>query len=335
MSFQYALETSTPQQFEGGTKRTVTVKNIPRLRDLALYSLSVEPGCLRELHWHPNAGELSYCLAGQGRMGVFSPAGDHDILDVRAGSITFFPRNYFHYIQNTGSTPLRLIVGFSSEDPEHIDVSESFNYFPGSVLAGPFGAPADIFDQLPRRGDTFLVKDPTAGALDFEPAHPAASYTAHTDDLPKVDFEGGTVKKVTTAQLARLELFTVFWLRAEGYGLREPHWHPNAGELNYCIDGEARVGIFGPGGVQETVHVGPGDVAYIPAGWFHYIENVGTRPIEFLVFFSNVAPNHIDLSETFDFFPRGVYAASFGKPSTVFDALPKKGDVFIAAGRQP
>lgn len=332
MSFMYALERSEPQRYEGGVKRTVTATDIPRLRGVSIYSLAVEPGCLRELHWHPNAGELSYCLSGEGRMGVFSPSGDHDVFDVRAGSVSHFPRNYFHYIQNTGASTLRLIVAFSHETPEHIDVSESFNYFPGEALAGAFGVDPGLFDQLPRRGDAFLVNDPTEGRLEGDWPHPAAPYTVHADDLPAKTFEGGVVRKTTKQLLPRLEDFTVFLLRAEGHGLREPHWHPNAGELNYCVSGNARIGIFGPNGVRETVDVGPGDVAYIPAGWFHYIENVGDAPIDFLVFFTNVAPNHIDLSQTFDFFPRGVMAASFGQCVDVFDALPKKGDVFIAAG---
>jgi hypothetical protein len=50
-----------------------------------------------------------------------------------------------------------------------------------------------------------------------------------------------------------------------------------------------------------------------------------------LIFFSNTKPSHVDLSETFDYFPHDVIAASFGLNQQVFARLPKRGDVFMAA----
>ncbi len=35
----------------------------------------VKPGAIRELHWHPNANEWQYYIAGKGRMTVFSSHG--------------------------------------------------------------------------------------------------------------------------------------------------------------------------------------------------------------------------------------------------------------------
>ena len=29
-------------------------------------------------------------------------------------------------------------------------------------------------------------------------------------------------------------------------GIREPHWHPDAWEFDYCISGEARMSVVGP-----------------------------------------------------------------------------------------
>jgi oxalate decarboxylase len=29
-------------------------------------------------------------------------------------------------------------------------------------------------------------------------------------------------------------------------GVREPHWHPNAAELNYVIEGKVRFTVYGP-----------------------------------------------------------------------------------------
>src|ERR1700694_5607690 len=156
MSFKYQLEASEPQQFEGGTNRAVTRQNISSLKDMAIYSLQIAPGCLRELHWHPNASELSYCLQGQGTMGILSPEGDNATFEIGAGSVSFVPMGYFHYIHNTGSQTLRVIAAFTHEDPKHLDLSESLDFVPREFLAETFAVPPSTFPDLPKRGDRFL-----------------------------------------------------------------------------------------------------------------------------------------------------------------------------------
>ena len=71
--FIYDLEGSEPTTFAGGTLRTATVKNIPALKDMAIFAEKIDSGAMREVHWHSNCGELNYCLSGEGTIGVFSP----------------------------------------------------------------------------------------------------------------------------------------------------------------------------------------------------------------------------------------------------------------------
>ena len=86
MSFRYRLEASTPQRSEGGTLKAVTRKNIPSLKGMALYSVDINPGDLRELHWHSNAHELAFCLEGHRVFGIFSPVGNIDTFEISGGS---------------------------------------------------------------------------------------------------------------------------------------------------------------------------------------------------------------------------------------------------------
>lgn len=51
----------------------------------------------------------------------------------------------------------------------------------------------------------------------------------------------------------------------------EPHYHPNAAELVYCISGEVVVSILNPFTKQYKHYtITPGQVANIPQGWWHY-----------------------------------------------------------------
>lgn len=51
----------------------------------------------------------------------------------------------------------------------------------------------------------------------------------------------------------------------------EPHYHPNASELVYCISGAMAVSILNPLTKQyQHYTITPGQVANIPQGWWHY-----------------------------------------------------------------
>ena len=78
-------------------------------------------------------------------------------------------------------------------------------------------------------------------------------------------------------------------LRIKPGGLRELHWHPNADEWQYYVAGRARMTVFGSHGRARTEEFGAGDVGYVPTGYGHYIENVGTDELEVLLALNNGA----------------------------------------------
>jgi oxalate decarboxylase len=59
-------------------------------------------------------------------------------------------------------------------------------------------------------------------------------------------------------------------------GLRELHWHQNADEWQYYIQGQARMTVFFNGSKARTADFNAGDVGVVPKTLGHYIENTGT-----------------------------------------------------------
>src|SRR5439155_2732338 len=59
------------KQMKGGNVRIVDSRNF-KVTKIAMAMVTVHPGGLRELHWHPNADEWQYYIAGKGRMTVVS-----------------------------------------------------------------------------------------------------------------------------------------------------------------------------------------------------------------------------------------------------------------------
>ena len=81
---------------------------------IAAALVEVEPGGMRELHWHPNTDEWQYYIEGKGRMGVFGASGQARTFDFQAGDVGYVPFAMGHYVENTGTTPLRFLEMFKS-----------------------------------------------------------------------------------------------------------------------------------------------------------------------------------------------------------------------------
>jgi len=107
----------TPQ----GEARIVDSHNFPASKNIAAALLTIKPGGMRELHWHPNASEWQYYIAGRGRMTVFAPVGSARTVDVKANDVGYVPATAGHYIENTGDTDLVALEMFKA--PEFVDVS--------------------------------------------------------------------------------------------------------------------------------------------------------------------------------------------------------------------
>jgi oxalate decarboxylase len=326
--FSYRLSQSDPQVYEGGVLRTATVENIPALSGLSINLIEIHPGATREIHWHPNAGEINYCLEGEGTIGVLSTTGESATIAISPGTITFMPIGDAHYIRNTASATLRLLIGFSNENAEHQTFSEVLPWVPADLLNQTLGVPAGTLPLLPPRGDLAIVSigDDSTETASADPS----PFSTQVENLVVQKFAGGTVQPLRVDVVPRLEGMTLLKLDINVDSIREPHWHGNASEFNYCASGTAQIGIVSPSGESWTVTLDAGDVAYIPKNWFHYIAGVGDEPVVILAFFDAVAPNRIDLTTMTNWFPAEVLAASFGIDPEVFATLPKNGTAVIA-----
>ena len=67
--------------------------------------------------------------------------------------------------------------------------------------------------------------------------------------------------------------------------MREMHWHPNADEWQYYIEGQGRMTVFGAESRARTFDYQAGDVGYVPRSMGHFIENTGDTTLRFLEMF--------------------------------------------------
>lgn len=113
-SFSHRMEAQTPIKTKSGSVRITDTSVFPASKTISAALVEIEPGGLRELHWHPNTNEWQYYIEGQGRMGVFAGSGQARTFDFQAGDVGYVPFAMGHYIENTGTTPLRFLEVFKS-----------------------------------------------------------------------------------------------------------------------------------------------------------------------------------------------------------------------------
>jgi oxalate decarboxylase len=133
--YTFHLKSMTPtRQSEGGSVRTVDSRNFPVSKHVAAALVTIKPGGLRELHWHPNASEWQFWIAGKGRMTVFFPVDNARTMDFNANDVGFVPSNAPHYIENTGDTDVVFLEMFASEEFMDVSLNQWLRRVPGAML---------------------------------------------------------------------------------------------------------------------------------------------------------------------------------------------------------
>src|SRR3981081_3671645 len=133
-SFSHRMMAQEPIRMQGGTVRITDSGVFPVSKTIAAALVEIEPGGVRELHWHPNTDEWQYYLSGQARMGVFAASGQARTFDFQAGDVGYVPFAMGHYVQNTGTTTLRFLEMFKSSYFADVSLNQWMALTPPELL---------------------------------------------------------------------------------------------------------------------------------------------------------------------------------------------------------
>ncbi len=110
--FKFDLESTKGWVGEAGSAKEATVSEFPASKNIAGVSMRLQPGGIRELHWHAIAAEWAYMITGNVRTTVISPNGQAATDEFGPGDIWYFPKGHGHALQNIGNTETHFILGF-------------------------------------------------------------------------------------------------------------------------------------------------------------------------------------------------------------------------------
>ncbi|KAI0091324.1 oxalate decarboxylase [Irpex rosettiformis] len=108
----------------GGSAKIIDSTTFNISKTISFAEVTVEPGHIRELHWHPSQDEWSYFLEGTGRVTLFASSANARTFNFQPGDIGYVPASYGHYVENTGNTTLRFLEVFKSDKFEDISLNQ-------------------------------------------------------------------------------------------------------------------------------------------------------------------------------------------------------------------
>ncbi len=335
-TFKFELEKSEGRVMGGSYGKEATVAQLPISKAIAGVSMRMEPGVMRELHWHATAAEWAFVIEGHVRTTVIEPPGFAETNDFEPGDVWYFPRGHGHMLECLGDKPCHFVLifdnGYFSEFGT-FSISDWIGHAPKPLLAKNFGLPESVFDSFPKEEVYFargaIPPEQAASPLQGWKLPPLTHKYRLLAQPPHAVYKGGREWRVDSSRFPISKTVTGVILDLDPGALRELHWHPNADEWQYVIDGTLSVTMFGSHGRFRIETLEKGDVGYIPHGFGHSIENVGTTPSRTLIGFNTGVYQTIDLSQWIAGNPPDVLATNFSQRPELFAKFPN-GDVFIA-----
>ena len=135
---------------KGGEVTIVDSSTFKVSTTIAAAIVTVHPGGIRELHWHPNADEWQYYISGSGRMTVFATGGRARTMDFQAGDVGYIQKTLPHYVQNTSSTDLKFLEMFKSSSYQDLALSEWLRHTPPELVMAHLEIDRETLDSIPK-----------------------------------------------------------------------------------------------------------------------------------------------------------------------------------------
>ena len=284
-TFKFELEKSEGKVMGGSYGKEATVDQLPISKGIAGVSMRMEPGVMRELHWHATAAEWAFVTEGRVRTTVIDPQGCSETNDFGPGDIWYFPRGHGHVHRDAR----RRAMPFHSDLRQRLLLRVRHLQHQRLDRARAEGAAREEFRRCrPRPSTAFRRRKSTSPRAQSRPRcrrkplqgwkpPPLTHKYRMLAQQPYETFKGGTEWRVDGSQFPISTTMTGVVLELEPGALRELHWHPNADEWQYVLSGQFSVTLFGSHGRYRNETLNKGDVGYIPQGFGHSIENIGTR----------------------------------------------------------
>jgi oxalate decarboxylase len=150
------MEMPPTKRTKSGEVRIVDSSNF-KVSTTAMAMVTIHPGGLRELHWHPNADEWQYYIRGKGRMTVVATGNKARTMDFQEGDVGYVQKSLLHYVENTGDTDLVFLEMFGKVDRyQDLSFSEWLAHTPPELVMAHLNIDKATFATIPKNGGVIM-----------------------------------------------------------------------------------------------------------------------------------------------------------------------------------
>ncbi|WP_460772654.1 cupin domain-containing protein [Microbacterium sp. GXF7504] len=315
----------------GGWAREVTQPDFAISEEIAGVNMYLEPGAIRELHWHRTA-EWALMTRGKCRITTLSRTGLPSVEDVFAGDLWFFPAGLPHSLQGLGPDGAEFVLAFDDGEQSESNtllLTDWFAHTPPDVLAKNFGVAQDVFRDIPLH-NLWIFPGAEPGPLEDDQV---AAGVQWGDDQPVIfrlsqsepvhQNSGGSIRIADSVNFPASTSVAAALVHVEPGGMRELHWHPNADEWQYYLQGSARMTVFDTGPHANTMDFHAGDVGVVKRNNGHYIENTGDETLVFIETFRASRYEEVSLANWLAHLPPQLVAAHLNIPVDTLATFPR------------
>ena len=154
-SHLFHLGAQPPTRLDGGSFQQADEDNFPILKgqEVSILMLTLQPGGIREPHWHPSAWEINLVTSGVATWVVIDGNGNHESFDQHVGDVVFAPQGSFHYFENRGPGDMKIVIiqnTSAPEDKDNIGIGESLSALPPGCCPPSSAFPQTTFNPSRR-----------------------------------------------------------------------------------------------------------------------------------------------------------------------------------------
>ena len=133
--FTFHLDTIKPKKTTRSGEVTIVDSTVfPISTTVAAAIVTVKPGGIREMHWHPNADEWQYYVKGKGRMNIFTASDRSRTMDFQPGDVGYVPITAGHWLENTGDEDFVFLEIFKSSFYADLSFNEWIKHTPRTLV---------------------------------------------------------------------------------------------------------------------------------------------------------------------------------------------------------
>ncbi|KAF7589875.1 hypothetical protein BBP40_003587 [Aspergillus hancockii] len=147
-SYSYHFSEQPAHEVAGGSVKIVDPVTFPIAKNFAAAIVTVKPGGMREIHWHPTSDEWTFFIEGKARATLFTAPKTATTFDYRAGDVGYFPQSNSHYIENTGDEDLLFLEVLQTDKFTDVALGQWIGSTPKQIVADTLKLPESALSKL-------------------------------------------------------------------------------------------------------------------------------------------------------------------------------------------